>query len=584
MKIDNLLSSEYTDLNNYITFTVENITNPHHTSQFSNTIIEVLTKSSDLLITYQEGNITLLDTVWTRYKAHPLGNPSVSVIIPVQTATITSYKFTFINTDYPIPMNSRIHLKLPITMSFVSTSTILRELNNLDSIARVEITSDELFILDGFPGSDLSSDNVVEFALDILNPYKTGETSSFEIDICHSTNERSQYFVLDTDLTANIADIAPFQSLTIVPALLRTNAVTTYTFTFRLGDGGLTADHAIRFTIPSKLQNCDLGTLSSSMAFGTTSNTGLNYLFHVDSDYAGDSVQYFDIYCRNPYTTRPMEDFVVCTRYQSFRFYISNATVPAMTEISPYASFVIYTENNFPRKINRFEFEIYSTPPISTHIIDEIEITVAPGLEILNCMPIDISGIIGSLACTTNLQVITITGITQIESLIQFNYTSIRNPSLSTNINYFILQIQHSNGYIGKRISYSLPNIECNFPCRECTTSSVPDYCTDCYSNNNEAFFGGNNLYLYYDVMHVCLEICPSSTLTTSDSCLDCTLPCKECHTQVTNCTQCYADKYLLNHNCIDPCPSGYAENDATRECDRNYIYIYIYSLLPDMQ
>lgn len=57
----------------------------------------------------------------------------------------------------------------------------------------------------------------------------------------------------------------------------------------------------------------------------------------------------------------------------------------------------------------------------------------------------------------------------------------------------------------------------------------------------------------------------------TSNSCLACDSICAECFGQSQQeCTECEEGAFLLDTFCLDPCPSGYTENEETNACDFN--------------
>ncbi|KRX04787.1 WW domain [Pseudocohnilembus persalinus] len=99
---------------------------------------------------------------------------------------------------------------------------------------------------------------------------------------------------------------------------------------------------------------------------------------------------------------------------------------------------------------------------------------------------------------------------------------------------------------------------QCNVACKICTAGTAND-CSSC--NPNYYLFGTS-----------CLSVCPVEYFANTNSltCEECVEPCKECTNYNNNgefCTSCIDNYYLYNNDCIVSCPLGWIGNDATNEC-----------------
>ena len=545
-------------------------------------------------VSYHEGNITMRNP--ERYNSHPINTASVTGGTNLYTATETSYTISFVNTNYIIPIGSEIIIQLPSELEFTEPNPSLTNKINLDLSATGSTSGNNLIIIGGFAITLIPDQNIAFTFGSVINPYYQGTTGSFSIKVYTGIggNDNNRLFYKNSDLTVNINTIGQFPLFSVTPTTFVTNEVVNYNFAFKLGFADLNDSHIIEFEIASEVQDCVIGTLNAGNMEGTSSNsTPSIYQFEIATGFrvAGGTSQIysFSCECRNPYTTKNIGNFHLRAKNSDNSvFYTGLDSIGNMCTQSDYNSFIISIRTIYPREINTFTIDIDTTSPLSTIYIDQIEIEMSPGLEILNHIPSATSGISGTLTYILNNQNITINGITVLDDTFSLTFHQIRNPNIHSENIYITVETKHSGGILGELGTQNIPNLDCDFPCKTCH-SGYPTSCITCFSDNNEVFqFNNLNLFMLYNDM--CLDICPSHTYNNnSNTCNDCDAQCNECEARTDNCTACYdagvssphTPGFLHSNTCLLSCPIiGFTENYTTRVCDRNhklYIYIYIY-------
>ena len=247
-----------------------------------------------------------------------------------------------------------------------------------------------------------------------------------------------------------------------------------------------------------------------------------------------------------------------------------------MNILNEYIFFSYELSNVFPKSENSINFEIESGTSSTNMNINELIIALSPGMEIMTCNSntprvSDITGITGSLSeRKTSTNILTISGIEELEDTYSFTLNCIRNPSHHTNEIYFTFETHHSNGYSSENSrTTDTSYIPCNYPCKTCAPES-PSHCLSCYPYSAEVF--SKTSYKYYNLnlkSNTCVGSCPMGTYQIPGNlCEACDPACRGCHTLPDNCTYCHPNTYLYDHNCImSPCPAGYVPNQVLWVC-----------------
>lgn len=105
--------------------------------------------------------------------------------------------------------------------------------------------------------------------------------------------------------------------------------------------------------------------------------------------------------------------------------------------------------------------------------------------------------------------------------------------------------------------------------------SSVSQWeCLPCSSNCLYCSYSGTNASttcLQCDVGYLhtgrCVDTCPMTTYSVTNTCVECVLPCKSC-ISATDCTSCQLGYgILLNYLCLPSCPSQFYLDEMTNTC-----------------
>ena len=562
---------------------IPNVRNPILPSLYSDVDILVTALDPDLTMILHESNISLSNSGY--FKSHTLTNVNLQSS-SANTVTKSSYTFKFKNANYKIYSGSKILIIFPIELQFLTTTPTVSNILILSNSLSATYSHPNMTISDAFP-SNININNNLQFTIsDILNPYKTGLTSTFKIIIHKNNNSNLRSFELLSGLTANIPNIAQFPVIIVNSGSLRTNDVANYTYEVKIGDGSLNSSHIIKFQIPGELQGCDKNTIleiSGLLPIINIYTSADNFWFEVPGDVTAMTTIKFQIECVNPYTTEPMSTFNIWGMEGSNIFYTKTVNIAAdMNIMHPFQSITFTKTNNSPRYINTFTFSLQSSMSLSfITTINQIQITISGGLEVLGCNIINLSGVTGTLICTLSGQIITISGVTQLDNIFEFKLSNIRNPSLAATPIWFNILTKHSAGYFGENSTTINDFVGCDFPCKTC---GAPTQCLSCYPNMHEVFtVGGTSYHMLYLSGKQCLSNCGTVAhiyVDSVSSCGDCHAICNECDTISSNCTKCYPNTFLYDNQCVDPCPTGYEKNITDWTCFRIYIYIYIiYSL-----
>ena len=586
IRLGNVLVREYIDISSSIAFTVYNIGHPSFPHLFLDMVFELKTKRADLAIIFHESNVTVTNT--GRYTPHILAQ--VNITADSYTAvTKTNYKFSFVNSDNPIPIDSKIAIEIPQTIYILDATPTLTDRISIEDDYLTTVFGNTL-IISNWRNNILTSNTIITFTVEnLINPYILGPSEGFKLYIYVNDNPLYKIFELVENKIITINSNAIFNYFTVTPTTLVTSDVTGYIFEVGIGDRGLESGQIIKFRRAEEVQQCNISTLESpdgSVNIGLTSDiTPYNYSFVLNANVPRLSSITFRLDCMNPYTTTPINgEFTIWGIIQSpyNHFYSKQSTIPDMNIANSFSEVVVSLGERSPRRINIFTYTVRTTSTLNTVEIDTIHIIVSVGLEINICLIEALYGISGFLLCTYTGQAISISGITGLAPVFSFRLEGIRNPELSTTPISFGVKTFHSDEYLGENTITTVQFIDCNFPCLTCAPS-FPDKCNSCYLVGDEVFQFMDDSNMYFVDRLQCVHICPSHSYNdTLITCRQCDPLCSECFGGSHNqCTKCYPNRnlFLYQNSCINPCPFGYGGSYEIWECVGINIYIYIYNV-----
>ena len=422
------------------------------------------------------------------------------------TVTNTTYKFTFTNGNHVIARGSSIVIIFPDSLKFLSGSPTISNIVNLDNILTTTISGQQISIRECF-SIDVPNNSIIQFEIgDILNPYETGFTNSFDVNIATKVEGSTiSSWRLANGLEYNIIHIAPFTAFYITIDSTITNQIANYYLNIQLGDAPLQTNHQLniqtthveQFCLPLSHAIPDTFFISS-----TTHSPPNTYYFQFDTNIPAKASFQIVIKCRNPYTTRPSEDLILWATdsVTNKSFYNGSASIPDMDELNNFSSLSIIFANYLPKALNTFDILITDKKPSPITQVDEIEVRVSRGMEVVGCSANNILGISGPMGCTFTENVITITEIIELSPNIGFRLENIvRNPEDVSNAINFTICTKSREGYSGICGSSIPEAIICNFPCFSCS-SSYPDECHSCYLQTHEVFQGGETYQYFYSL------------------------------------------------------------------------------------
>ena len=576
-----------------IQFNYTFITNPSRTYLFADVHIEVSFIAAGG-ITFYYGSFPISHSTSNKYEAHRFTGATIDPSSQ-GTATNCTYTINFVNSGYSIPQESKIKIEVPATITELSNSPGLNtdDLINISTGASLSYATYPYIVIENPFSSDLPAYSNVRFAINLLNPYKTGVTDTFKIFVS-VTEEGVEYssFACLESLNITIDTISSFLSPSLTISDLTTDQDAYYLFELTLRAGGINTSHNFELSQSSSNQvDCNHNMFESKSTsliinnrYVDANNVHREY-FSLSSTIEGDTTISFNIECRNPYTTSPPNDIKVRAKEfnDEFVFYQSNVSIPSMTNLNTFQSCVVNLGNLYPRALNTFKFDVATISSQPTQAVNQLVINLGI-LEVATACAITAStGFTGTLSCVTtnDNKTVIVEGFTELSNVFNITLGNIRNPSVSTDTINMELYTRYSdaNQYNAKKQILAPKSVPCNFPCKTCNAN--PEECISCFPSGDEVFtVDGESYFRYYSVGNQCLTECTSNMYPTTppDGCHDCSANCLECSLASTTCTKCYTDTYLHETQCISTdCPDGYLNNDATWNCDRNIIYIYIY-------
>ena len=563
-----------------ISFTVQ-FHNPDLPIKYVEVEFHVKAKNSDNTMVYQDSHIILDNITPGYYSPHIL----TDVISPLTSTTGTdaSYIFSFTNAGYPIPIGSKIKIEFSTAWRILQPP-YLNEIQNVGPNSR--LSRDQIThymtntILGAFP-NQLPKDQTISFQIGyMLTPYEAGE---YGIGIYICPGGKCQYFMKSCRI--QIAT-TPFHFASVGSSNLTTSALSNYTFDFTLGAAGMNTSHIIRFKVPDSLTDCSINTirdvrdLAPIIPIYDLANNF--YEFDVCCPFSAGAILAFSIECRNPETTRPINQFSLQAAWNSDIFYESRTLSSVeMTTLNNFQNIVITENCNEPLNNNSIEFEIIRSATSGSSDITYIQIEVIPQMNISFVTHTFLEGLNDpSMSSSTTLskegQKINISGIQQLATEITLRLINIRNPGSATvGINYTI-EMGNGDGFQAEKRVTDVTYIECNFPCETCL-SGHPNKCETCYPREHSVFTESSYIpmYLYNTADLQCLNSCAVGYYQIVSTCNICSSICKECENIDTQCTSCNTQSFLHNYNCLQECPPQYYQNEEDSLCQGNIIFAY---------
>ena len=584
MTVTNVLTTEYTDLSQGISFNISMIQNPEFDYDF--TFIQISVKSiggvDELLI--EDGVIRIDCSQHTSYEIRYLLDNELEY--NTHTATITEYKFTFKNPQYAIPADSIIKISIPESLTVLTPLPELKDTNGLDSNAYAIYSDNHIKIFGGFP-TDIScvAGTTLSFVVaNILNPMKLGTRTSFKIHIYKSMygqHVKSFKKTMDADIT----DLAIFPQLNITVPDKMTGSTSTYTFQVQVGDAGIKSGHYITIVKPPQVQYCNSTSIDGADGLTVGGREAIDDdtdRFLISNTVAPNAIIGFNISCMNPYTLAPSADFALFVSDGTDSYYTGTVIFPTMETTNSFQYFYFASGNLYPMFSNylevTLEFSIHES--ISGNILNKIIMTIPYSMIINGCNVTDEdnNGLLDwTCSNTTDKIILTNTYKAVVYGALKIRIHDIINPQTPSEAINMSIKTKDKDGYEGEEITTGAYYPECSYPCMTCSTNI--NSCTSC---SPLPYYNGDMINMFLTAGNYCYENCPTHTYNNSPTtCAYCSNQCSECSNSNTFCTECYSNLYLRDDNtCHATCDTGFITNNATFTCDhigKIYIYIYIF-------
>ena len=590
--ITNFLSTDYTTGDPPIELEIPNtFTNPGVSYLFSEIEFTVETWVNATL--YHSGTVGVSGSEGsTRYTPHILGYTSATLTSNTSTTvSLSTLTFNLSNTDYPLPRGCKLILTFPGDFAFPSTliPSYTPSHNTGGSLSMCAYPTIEIL---GFRPNPLSANSYIRFTLhNILTSYSLGVSNSIQVDITPANGSvLEKYFTLDTGLTVDITQIAPFSTFTVIPSSYVTSTFSIYEFSATTGQVGLNTSSRLYFVIPDTVRGCSSSTIIATQGISSPitnkyydSSTN-KYSFDIPCDVNPQSLIKFEIECLfNPETTKTTEEFIVEAAIITTGdiFYLSRGNPVTMSTLNTFGDVVISMTDNRPLVNNTFSLSVTRTASYPSTHIDQLQIIFPNYMNISSASYSLISGItVGTATQTITGQIILIGGITQLLQVFCVDLLYIQNPPLSSDDIILNVLTLHSDGTQGELADSNILHTVCDFPCQTCEVSTATN-CLSCFPANDPVHpIGIPEAYFFRPILKQCLDDCPSTYYENETALCDLCDPsfCKDCDVTSTNCTSCHSSKFLHMNSCITvPCPPHYYENTNTIDwlCQRN-IYMYI--------
>ena len=558
--ITNMLTSNYNS--NSEEYIIVNISDTIHNPSYSVSMELYNFGLKTIIGTVVKHTGNLKSTTQGKYKAHAFGIGS-SVSCPVQsTVTETSLTFTLFTTEYEIDIACSIYIKFPLMMTFTSPDPEIVIHKGVDIsttyISRVAFPA--IYISGGFQ-SKLPPNQEIQFTINnILTPYVKNTRNRFVVEI-YKKGYLNIYIGFD-EFEVNIKDesIIPF---IVTPSSFMTCARAIYEFSVQVGDGSLNPSHLVQVEIPESIIECEHPTIIQIQGINypitITTVTLFIFEFWIPTKIEKLKIIKFVMKCNNPESTAPTDNFYMSIRdTENNIFYKGTANSIAMTHPNSFQSAKFTMNTLDPLERNSFLFEISRSYEYKSSVITGIRVEIDPPMNFL----VSNVEVINGISTMKNPNIWYIDLLIDIIQDFSFKIVNVLNPKYATdNITFTISTLHESPSnleYISESITLT-QNLPCGFPCKKCYMTSF--LCSECFSQGDSIFDGEiAHEYLFYEINHQCVSICPNSFPLPNDTCGLCA--------ELT---------YYYEGVCENECPLDYYSNNLERVCQSNiYIYIYI--------
>ena len=313
-----------------------------------------------------------------------------------------------------------------------------------------------------------------------------------------------------------------FQVLNIVVDNKKVSEWASYEVTYQLRLPTIGRNHYINLTVSSAIKKCDPASISLTLACNTSIPSrnmlnSYNYLFQTGCccDNVANDIMSFNISCLNPESKMPTTDFTLQAQLgnsHSTRYYTSVGAPITLLIANNFSSISLNMLHSWIGRTNKLTVNITKTSPFISTEIDQILFDVSPSLSIETCDATSTVGITPSspsVSCAG--QVITMSGITQLEDNFSVILVGIKNP-LGTSDAINITASTWESGYLSEERTTTNQYLSCDYPCMNCETVNLSN-CTSCYTENNAVFEGGTSFHILDAVSsspNTCRNQCPS--------------------------------------------------------------------------
>ena len=517
------------------------------------------------------------------YTAHAFGSSSSFLPYKSTTTSITYYRLTLINLDFPIPGTYSMIIVLPTGLKFTQLPILDIVQGFSTPITIPTFIESRLIALNLFKGGVPTNTTLVMDINFIQNPYYLANDLIFTITIYPPSLSNYPYFKDQNEFSVNIDSINTFAVFSVAPHSNITSWMATHNVSFKLREGDLLLNTVVKLTVPDSVKWCDEDSITLvEQGTGCTNNVipdsktkFSQYVYGFSSDLCinpGESDIKFTLTCRTPETTRLSGNFTLTALNGTDVYYESTGCPYDMDFANTLPTFSFSMGHEWQNYPNIFTFMFTRNSPIESTDIDQIIISVSNSLSFTTCPSISGStGMSGTFVMSCSGGEITINSIVGLLTTFSFQLDNINNPTSGSFPITFNTEIGNSEGYIAETGVTVSQYAMCAYPCKLCTTG-VPTNCTACFDEDDAVFDGGTSIHILSTISltGTCGNSCPSHSFILAslpEICSECDANCKDCITQATICTSCYPDTFLSGNECVPNCPEGYTNNEDTWTC-----------------
>ncbi len=510
--------------------------------------------------------------------------------VPGENIVAASYTITFTSTQY-ISTSAILKVVLPISSGISVTSTpVVSSTVKVGGVGytkspSVSYASGTIAISDLVPAG-VEPGATLEFTISsgITNPTYVG-TYKWEVHVVYSDGTLGAY---KTDIASVLDQVASLSNGAVTLGNYVNVVATTYIFAFSfvraLPVTGIT-EYQIAVTIPTGL-TCQPDTLLTTNESLTTFSAGTlsgtrQYVYNVtlvQSPINAYTSIGFTMACTNFETTAP-KTFTVALKFpEKTASTVVAWPITAQTTIGRPLTLVTSTvDNSYPGQ----DIDTYTLAFSRDSTVGIKRIEISPGALLTQNLD---SATSSSPNITISGYLATAFGANYTSNKhLQINFTTtttgtsfamtiegLNNPNRTNETSSIGIRTYTSDGYIIDEMLTGTIQIAvtCNYPCKTCLNSSLPDYCLTCIDT-----------YTYNSDTKQCLHnyiVCPEKYYPDSlnSSCLPCDKSCQTCSgSSSSQCTSCDVDnrlrlRFFHAGECMLTCPKNYRHNYQDNTCD----------------